>query len=378
MAYKIEKFYRFICLIVTTCLFFLCALCVSVAFKRTEIMTDKQWELLLKIVRGEPVSPRPVGFIIDSPWLPNWYGVRILDYFSSDELWLKANLKAIADFPDVMFLPGFWSEFGMCTEPSAFGARTSFPANEFPHAHRVIKSADDIDDLPAPNPAADGLLPFVINRLKLARPKIEAAGHKIRFAVARGPLNIASYLMGSTEFLTMLMMQPDKAETLLKKITAFLKDWIALQRETFPSIDGVFFLDDIIGFMGEPEFREFGLPYFKELYDKSFTVRFLHNDAPCRVSAPLLPEMGVNLFNMGFDVKLTELQEMTKGRVALVGNIPPRDVLAAGTPAAVAQAAKELVASCTDKTRVLFSCGGGMPPAVTSDNINAFVNAIKG
>jgi len=71
----------------------------------------------------------------------------------------------------------------------------------------------------------------MLNRLKLAQPKIEAAGHKIRFAVARGPLNIASYLMGSTEFLTTMMMQPEKAEELMKKITLFLKDWLHLQME---------------------------------------------------------------------------------------------------------------------------------------------------
>ena len=59
--------------------------------------------------------------------------------------------------------------------------------NEFPHAHKIIQSVDDIDSLPQPNPKTDGLLPFVLNRLKLAQPKIEAAGHKIRFAVARGP-----------------------------------------------------------------------------------------------------------------------------------------------------------------------------------------------
>ncbi len=340
-------------------------------------MTDKQWQTLQESIKGETVTPAPVGFIIDCPWLPNWFGVKILDYFTNDEIWLKANLKALADFPDVMFLPGFWSEFGMCTEPSAFGARSTFTENEFPHAHRVIRSVDDIDELPEPNPRTDGLLPFVLNRLKLARPKIEEAGHKIRFAVARGPLNIASYLMGSTEFLTTMMMQPDKAELLMKKITAFLKAWIDLQRETFPSIDGVFLLDDIIGFMGEPEFRQFGLPYFQELFDKSFSVRFLHNDAPCRVCAPLLPEMGVNLFNMGFDVTLTELQTLTKGQVALVGNIPPRDVLAAGSPEDVAKAARDLVASLKDRTRVLFSCGGGMPPGVRSENIRSFMVTIK-
>jgi uroporphyrinogen-III decarboxylase len=340
-------------------------------------MTDKQWQQLLKIINGDTVDPVPAGFVIDCPWLPNWYGIRILDYFTNDKLWLDANFKAINEFPDVTFFPGFWSEFGMCTEPSAFGARCNFPSDEFPHAHKVIKSADDIDDLPQPDPKTDGLLPFMLNRLKLARPQIEEAGHKIRFAVARGPLNIASYLMGSTEFLTMMMMQPDKAETLMNKITAFLKDWLSLQRESFPSIDGIFLLDDIIGFMGEAEFRQFGLPYFKKLYDEDVTVKFLHNDAPCRVSAPMLPEMGVNLFNMGFDVSLMELKQLTDNKVTMLGNLPPRDVLASADAPTVTGKTKEMLDAVENKSRIIASCGGGMPPGVSTENIKAFLEGIR-
>ncbi len=340
-------------------------------------MTDKQWEIVLKVLRGEAVEPLPVGFIIDSPWLPNWYGRKIIDYFTNDDIWLKANMKAINEFPDVIFLPGFWSEFGMCTEPSAFGVRCTFPADEFPFAYKIIENIDDIDSLTVPNPASDGLLPFMLNRLKLALPAIEEAGHKIRFAVARGPLNIASYLMGSTEFLTAMMMQPDKVEILLKKITSFLKDWLNLQRETFPSIDGIFLLDDIIGFLGQEEFLTFGLPYFKELFTTDVSVRFLHNDAPCRVSAPFLPEMNVNLFNMGFDITLSELKELTSNKVALVGNIPPRDVLAGTDINKIATAASDLVNSLKDKSGVIFSCGGGMPPKVGSENIRTFFNAVR-
>ncbi len=341
-------------------------------------MTDTQWELLKKVIAGGKVSPLPVGFIVDSPWLPNWYGVPILDYFSSDKLWLSANFKVVNEFPEVMVLPGFWSEFGMCTEPSAFGARCSFPANEFPFAHKIIESADDIDALEVPDPRTDGLLPFMLNRLCLARPEIEAAGHKIRFAVARGPLNIASYLMGSTEFLTTMMMQPDKAQTLLKTITSFLREWIDLQRETFPSIDGIFLLDDIIGFLGEEEFRTFGLPCFKELFVRDVSVRFLHNDAPSRVSASYLPEMNVNLFNMGFDVPLPEMQALTNHSVALLGNLPPRDVLAAGDAATVAAETRRLLESVPDKSGIVWSCGGGMPPGVSSENIRAFIGGVRG
>jgi uroporphyrinogen-III decarboxylase len=340
-------------------------------------VTDNQWELLLKTINGEKLKPLPVGFIIDCPWLPNWYGINILDYFSNDELWLKANLKALNDFPDVMFLPGFWSEYGMCTEPSAFGAKSNFPANEFPHAHKVIHSMDDIESLSVPNPRTDGLLPFMLNRLKIAQPKIEEAGHKIRFSVSRGPLNIASYLMGSTEFLTTMMMDPEKAHKLMRIITDFLKDWHDLQRQTFPSIDGILMLDDIIGFMGEAEFCEFGLPYFKELYNVNVSVKFLHNDAPCKVSAPYLPEMGVNLFNMGFDVTLNELKQLTQNKVTMLGNIPPRDVLASGSVEDVKKAALDLLNSLEDTSHVIMSCGGGMPPAVSTDNINIINSTVK-
>ncbi|MCK4385928.1 MAG: uroporphyrinogen decarboxylase [Candidatus Marinimicrobia bacterium] len=339
-------------------------------------MTDHQWEILLKTIRGETVDPLPVGFIIDSPWLPNWYGINILDYFSNEELWLSANMKAQRDFPEVLFLPGFWSEYGMCTEPSAFGTCCSFPVNGFPYAHKMLQSADEIDALPIPNPRTDGLLPFVLNRLKLARPKIEAAGHKIRFAVARGPLNIASYLMGTTDFLTNIMIEPDKTETFLHKITEFLIDWLQLQRETFPSIDGILLLDDIIGFIGEPEFCRFGLPFFKELFDSDVSVKFFHNDASCKVSAPYLPEIGVNLFNMGFDVSFNDVKRWTRNQVTLLGNIPPRDVLANAEPNDIRRVTLELLDSLEDSSRVILSCGGGMPPGVTTENINAFVQTV--
>jgi uroporphyrinogen decarboxylase len=340
-------------------------------------MTDGQWETLKDVIDGKKLDHLPTGFIIDSPWLPNWYGIKILDYFSNDQLWLEANLKAINAFPESMFLPGFWSEFGMCTEPSAFGARCTFPPNEFPHAHSMINSAEEIDLLPTPDPKTDGLLPLVLNRLKLAEPKIKSSGHKIRFAVARGPLNIAGYLLGVTEFLTTLISEPEKSHSLITKITTFLKKWLEIQMTVFPTIDGILILDDIIGFIGEQQFREFGLPYFKDLFSADTSVKFLHNDAPCKVSAPYLPEMGVNLFNMGVDVSLNELKELTQNQVTLLGNLPPRDVLANGTPQEVKNETTKIIQYLKDKSRVILSCGGGMPPAVPTENIKAFLEAVS-
>jgi len=340
-------------------------------------MTDKQWDILINVINGEKIEPLPVGFIIDSPWLPKWYGISILDYYSNDSLWFDANMKAINEFPDVIFLPGFWAEYGMCTEPSAFGAKCSFPVNAFPNAEKVIDSTREIVYLRIPDPFKDGLLPFMLNRLKLAQPKIENEGHKIKFSVSRGPLNIAGFLMGMTEFLISIKTEPEKAHSLLKKITEFLKKWHQIQREVFSSIDGIFILDDIIGFIGEEDFKTFGLPYLKELYETDVKVKFLHNDASCKVSVKYLPEMGVNLFNMGFDTDLNELKKETNNKVVMLGNIPPRDVLARGGPDDVKEYVNKLIDSLEDKSHVILSCGGGMPPGVSSENINSFIETVK-
>jgi len=184
-------------------------------------MTDKNWNTLQRLIQGELITPMPVGFIIDCPWLPNWAGVSILDYFTHEETWFQCHQKAAKTFPDILFLPGYWSEFGMCTEPSAFGARCSFPTNSFPHAHRVIHAPEMIDRLVKPDVKTDGLLPFMLNRWVHYRSAIEKAGEQIRFSVSRGPLNIASYLMGTSEFLTLLLMDPDKAHRLIGLIQTF-------------------------------------------------------------------------------------------------------------------------------------------------------------
>ncbi len=340
-------------------------------------MTERQWENLQAVVAGEILTPLPVGFIVDSPWIPNWYGIPILDYFSNDQLWMEANLKVIETFPDAMFLPGFWSEYGMCSEPSAFGARSSFPENEFPHAFPSILSPDQIKHLENPDSTKDGLGPFIVNRLKLSQPQIEKAGHKIRFSVSRGPLNIASYLMGTTEFLLAMMTNPQEIHLLIRKITDYLNEFHDHQKNLFPSIDGIFLLDDIIGFISEDQFVEFGLPYFKELYSRELDIKFLHNDANCLESVKYLPEMGVNLFNMGFETDLNLLKELTGNMVTMMGNIPPRDVLSLGTTEEVMKSTLALLNGLNDSSRVIFSCGGGMPPGVGNENIATFIDTVQ-
>jgi len=340
-------------------------------------MNDSQWNTLLAVIRGEKVRPLPVALLLDGSWATG-KDMTPLDYYSNEELWFQANLKTVTEFPDCIVLPGFCSDFAMCTEPSAFGTKCRFWDDDFPFPEKIIYDLDDIYRIKKPDPRTDGLLPFAIKRLKHYRPKIEEAGHQIRFAMSRGPLNVASFLMGVTEFMAELRGNPDKMRYLLRLITDFISDWIDYQCECFPTIKGILILDDIVGFVGESDYIEFVMPYLKDLFGKpGFEIRFFHNDASCRWSAPHLHATGIDLYNMGIEASLKDIQTWTEGKVTLMGNIPPRDVLKAGSVKDVEQAVEQQFNSLPDTRRVLFSAGGGIPPGVPSDNIRAFVSAVK-
>ncbi len=340
-------------------------------------MTDPQWKDLLAVLGGETLERPPVGFIIDSPWIPGWHGRGIAEYLASENLWFDANRSAIETFPEAWFLPGFWSEFGMCTEPSAFGCKCRFPADEFPFAEPVIKDIGQIADLRPPDVRTDGLLPFMLSRLRWAQPRIEEMGHAIRFSVSRGPLNVATFLMGTTEFLCAMKTDPEPVHRLLRVITDFLKQWHSLQRETFPTIAGIMMLDDIVGFMGEEDFLEFAQPYFCDLYASDVPVKFFHNDAPCAESIRHYPEIGINLYNPGVQTPLAEMRRLSGGKLTILGNIPPRDVLAQGRPEDVRRAVRGLLDEAGDCSRLILSSGGGLPPGVSTENLRAFIEAAQ-
>jgi len=340
-------------------------------------VTETQWHVLFDIIDGN-TSRHEIGFIIDSPWLPGWYHIPIIDYYTSDELWFKANKKAADTFPEVIFLPGFWSEYGMCTEPSAFGAKCIFPQNDFPNVNNLPFKDYNFEKLVKPNPVSDGLLPFVINRLKLMQNRVHKAGHIYPFAVSRGPLNIASFLLGTTEFLMLIKLEPGKAHHVLTVITDFICDWLEYQLKTFPTMDGIMVLDDIVGFLGKEDFKEFAYPSLKQIFSQfSVKAKFFHNDAPCLVSAPFLSKIGINMLNFGIDTNINEMRNLCGPNIVRVGNIPPRDVLADGTPEEVRTSVRTQFKLMKALSRVMMSCGGGMPPGTSTDNLKTFIDEVK-
>ena len=103
------------------------------------------WNRFMTVARGGEADRVPIALIVDSPWLPGYAGVDTLDYFLHPDLWQRINLDLLTRFPEVAWIPGFWVEYGMAAEPSAFGARVVWHHNSPPSIEPLPGGLDALD-----------------------------------------------------------------------------------------------------------------------------------------------------------------------------------------------------------------------------------------
>lgn len=342
-------------------------------------MKPNQWDLLKRCARMEAVTPVPVALIVDSPWIPGFVGISTLDYFFVPEVWLDANLQVVRAFPEVIFLPGFWVELGMAAEPSGFGCRVSFYPDRTPLVHPLFTSLKESESLKAPNPHTDGFMPMILNTYRWAQPRLADEGYPIRLAAARGPLAIATHLMGVSEFLIGLKLEPEKVHRLLRLTTALSKNWLQAQAEAIgSSVEGILLLDDIAGFISPEDYLEFAHPYLREILE-AFPggLKLFHNDMDNPASFRYLESLGVHIFNFSHKFDLEVIRQEVGSSICLMGNVPPLEVLTDGTFEAVGAAAAKCLREHPSRIGLILSAGGGVSPGTPGENIQALVEAAR-
>ena len=344
-------------------------------------MKKEEWCTLLQCASMGLTEKIPVALIADSPWIPGYTGISTLDYFTDINIWWGAQRRIRNDFPDVIFLPDYWVEIGMAAEPSGFGCKVIFFDNQPPAIEHLVSDCDDIvslSGLKIPNPERDGLMPIVLNYYRRVGKLAGAIGEDIKIVASRGPLNIATHIMGVTEFLMACKIYPKETHNLLKKATALVKNWLEAQAMAVGAAEGIMLLDDIIGFMSPEDYMEFAHPYFREIFIAfPVSVRILHNDTENPASYPFLADMGINIFNFTYKEQMSKVRALTGDSICLMGNLPPLHVLTNGTPADVEADSLARLNDYGCMKGLIFSAGGGASPGMPAQNVNAMIRAAK-
>ena len=347
-------------------------------------MRDEQWNWIKRVIDG--TNDRvPFGVIVDSPWMPGYCGIGTIDFFMRPDVWLDAYRRIQEDFPDMIYLPDYWVEFGMASEVSGFGGQIHFFDHTPPDVRPIFKDADDaaerIGELARPDPRKHGLMPLLLNLERYHRPRLEAMGHPSRMVCARGPFTIGSYLLGVTEFVIFSKEYPDEFHRMTSIISDMIIDWLGEQLEAFGNPEAVMVLDDACGFFSPEDFREMALPYLQRIFgafpDK---LHFFHNDMTTDTAARYVDQIGVDVFNTTYVFSPTHLRRLMGDRVTLFGNFAPM-LLTKDDPSLVAENVRGMLADYAEGfgslKKLILGPGGGMPIGAKREPLLSAVGALK-
>ncbi len=341
------------------------------------------WELFKCAARREAIEQVPVALIVDSPWLPGYAGIDTRDYFVLPDKWFEIHRGLIDRFPGAAWLPGFWVEYGMAAEPSAFGIRMQFHPDSPPSIEPLV---DDLafweDRIKPANPHTDGLMPLALRLYAAAEERLYAEGLGIRMVCARGPLAVASWLAGISPLMMDMALEPDRVTKILDAVTETIIRWLQAQLDTLHNPEGIMVLDDLVGMISVKQYKALIEPHMQRIFDAfDGLIRVYHNDTPCEHLFSSLADAHFDVFNFTHTVDIGTVKAQIGDRVALLGNVPPLDVGVRGTPDDVYTAARACLDSAATVdpalSGVILSFGGGVSPGTPPENIDALIRAAR-
>ena len=342
-------------------------------------MRQQQWDAFRKAAKRQPVDPVPLALIVDSPWIPGYLGINQLDYFLDSEVWFQANLRVAEEFPDVTLFPSWWIEYGMAIEPSSMGSRITFLPDQPPNQSATLIRLEDLKGMAPIDPWRDGFMALALHRYKMQKQRIFDAGYTIPVATARGPLCTAGFVHDVNNLMTNIVDDPAGVHQLLSFVTDGIIAFLKAQAEVIgPSVEGIFILDDVVGFLSRNLYNQFAAPYLKRICDAfpNDWVKVYHNDASTKQFMEDLPDTGFDVLNFTHKMDIVEAARRTGNRMCLMGTVAPLDLGVRGSAASVKEAALEVLRK-TGGRNLILSLGGGVSPGMPAENIRALVEAAR-
>ena len=342
-------------------------------------MTPQQWDIFKRAARLEKLDEIPMAMIIDSPWIPGYVGVNHMDFFLDPNVWFESHRKIHREFPEVIFVPGWWMEYGMAAEPSVLGAKIKFWQDNTPSEYHTLYHLEDIDQFPEYEVEADAFMAMTLHRIRMQKQRVWDTGEIMPLVTARGPMCTAGFVRGTTEFMIDLVENAEGAHKLIDLCTRLIIDWLKAQEKAIGrDVEGIFLLDDIVGFVNEDHYQEFCHPYLKRICDAfpQDWVKIYHNDASVEACLDYLPDAGFNVLNWGKQTDILDVKDRVGGRMCLMGNVNPLEVAVRGTPGEVREATLDVL----DKSGgegIILSVGGGTSPGMPRENMRAMIDALN-
>ena len=253
----------------------------------------------------------------------------------------------------------------MAAEPSALGCKIKFWQDNTPSEYPMLFNIEDLDKYPEYEVENDAFMAMTLHRIRMQKQRVFDTGEIMPIVTSRGPMCTAGFARGTTELMIDLVEKGEWTHKLLDLSTRMIIDWLKAQQKAIgPGVEGIFILDDIVGFVNEEHYLEFCHPYLKRICDAfpKDWVKIYHNDAEVEACLDHLPDVGFNVLNWGKQTDYADVKARVGNRMCLMGNVNPLEVGVRGTPEEVRAATLDVLEKSKGEG-IILSVGGGTSPA---------------
>lgn len=335
-------------------------------------------EFLTAVELKEPEQV-PVVLLFGCHFLSGFIHEKEASTYRNPDVKMRAHIAFQRRFPDLIFLPGGWPSYGVAgPEIEALGCKVEWPEEGGPAIREyIVKAPEDVEKLEVPDLFEHPITLKALREYEYMKKK--TTEFDVNFGNAGiGPFDMAAQLRGVTQLMADLYLRPKMAHKLLSFTTKVVIKWLKAQDEVINGFIGFKVGDDLPGQLSLRHFELFALPSLEKVF-KAFKGRIgiYHNDSDTTHLLEAIPRTGAKVFHFGFEVDAGEAKRRIGDKMCLLGNVPPLEVLAKGTPFDVKLACKKCILRAAPHGGYVLSAGGELVRGTPPENIEAMVKAAK-
>ena len=198
------------------------------------------------------------------------------------------------------------------------------------------------------------------------------------FAGCIGPYSLAGRLYDMSEIMMLIYINPEAANTLLRKCNDFITRYCMALKAT--GVNGVIMAEPAAGLLSNEDCLQYSSLFVKEIVEKVQDDHFavvLHNCGNTGNCTQAMVYTGAAAYHFGNKIKMEEaLKEVPTDALAM-GNLDPVSLFKMAGPETMKEATLQLLEATRAYPNFVLSSGCDIPPLTPSANIDAFYAALE-
>jgi uroporphyrinogen decarboxylase len=346
-------------------------------------MTTLQNDLFLRALLRQPVERTPIWMMRQAGrYLPEYREVRgkagsFMQLCTNPELACEVTLQPLDRFGfDAAIL---FSD--ILTIPDAMGLGLSFAEGEGPQFARPVRTAEDVKQLPIPDPETE--LRYVIDAVRLIKTNLQDRVPLIGFSGS--PWTLATYMVegkSSKSFQKvkgMMFEQPQLMHRMLDKLAQSVAAY--LNAQIAAGADAVMVFDTWGGMLSHDDYLEFSLRYARQVREllntgrdgrKIPTILFTKGGG---LWLEAMADAGYEALGLDWQTDIGQARARVGDKVALQGNMDPITLYA--NPEVIREKVGKVLQGYGNGAGHVFNLGHGILPDINPEHVKAMVDAVR-